>query len=270
MAFAGIIEFTRMASPTSIYWDIYSGMARGESIIWDLTRGESKTNDVGENDEMNSDNTPSLQPTESEDNDVVSHEPLNPSITTISDFIIGGSLAGALFKGSAVRTRVGARIDASIMGISKSSATSNYLSAIKGKPLSGLFAGAVLGLFAGVTTVAVDHAQVAVEEYFGHADSDDDVDEIVEIESEDMASIPADIKAMSNEEMAKEIENLKRGMSESYDENGEDAQAKGSAKDLPQSLMQSSGGEKIEMENMEETEIHDLISVLGFRPHPSH
>jgi len=93
---------------------------------------------------------------------------------------------------------------------------------------------------------------------------------MVGIESEDGAvTIPADIKAMSNEELMKSIEKLKSGRSESQDAYGDDAQVEVSSKELSQTLAQSSVEGETEMEDGEEAEMQGLISSLGFRPHPS-
>mmetsp|Transcript_33584 Transcript_33584/g.61828 ORF Transcript_33584/g.61828 Transcript_33584/m.61828 type:complete len:439 (+) Transcript_33584:46-1362(+) len=264
MTFVGILEFTRVTSPTT--------------FLWELARGDSESEDVGSNDSQqkhdtkDSDNTPPSPPSQQNESyygsSLFNNTSLDPSIATIVDLVIGGSIAGALFRGSAVRTRVGARIDASIMGISKQSSPSTYLSAVRGRPLSGLLPGAALGMLAGVVTVAADRAQVAVKDYFGDADADNE--DMVGIESEDGAvTIPADIKAMSNEELMKSIEKLKSGRSESQDAYGDDAQVEVSSKELSQTLAQSSVEGETEMEDGEEAEMQGLISSLGFRPHPS-
>ena len=94
-------------------------------------------------------------------------ETLDSSITQISDYIIGGSIAGALFKGSAVRTKTGARLDASIMG--NNNLSTSPISSLKAitRPLSGILPGAALGLIAGISMIALDRAQIMVEEKFG-------------------------------------------------------------------------------------------------------
>lgn len=242
MSFVGILEFTRATSPTS--------------LIWDLTKSKINGN-------------------EAKGGGAIDNAPLDPSLKTISDFVVGGSLAGALFRGSAVRTRVGARIDASIMGAPASSAPSGYASAVRGRPLSGLLPGAALGLLAGIATVAADRTGVAAEEYFGQAGGENDPCETENAASTERESakedlIPADIRAMSNEELMKSIESLKRSGSASHEDGVEEARADRSPKDSSQTLMQSSGEGKAEATGItEKTKADDLLSLLGFRPHPS-
>ena len=81
--------------------------------------------------------------------------PLDPSaLCAISDYAIGGAVAGAVFRGSAVRTRLGARGISSTVG--------------GGRPfLSGILPGAVLGLSAGIAIVALDWARILLDERFG-------------------------------------------------------------------------------------------------------
>ena len=81
--------------------------------------------------------------------------PLDPSaLCAISDYAIGGAVAGAVFRGSAVRTRLGARGISSAVG--------------GGRPfLSGILPGAVLGLSAGIAIVALDRARILLDERFG-------------------------------------------------------------------------------------------------------
>lgn len=216
MAFAGTIEVTRLMSPTSFAWEIM----RGETDT-----GE-ECDDTKENNQTELESVPSL----------------DPSMTTISDYLIGGAIAGAIFKGSAVRTSTGARIDASIMGKSPAS----NLRAI-GRPLSGILPGAALGLLAGVAIVAMEHAQVVVQENLGHLD-DNDVDELPDAleQGEEESPIPSDIKAMTNEELAKSIEDLR-----------------GSIKP------QNESGESVKTEEEGQKEVRDWISALGFKPYPS-
>ncbi len=215
MTFAGIVEGTRIISPTSMIWKSMNGESTTDDNI-----GRSSATDCKET-------TPFMQ------------------LVTISDYMVGGAIAGALFKGSAVRSTAGAKMDASIMGIS---APRN--SPIRGRAMSGIFSGAALGLLAGVAIVAMDHAQVLVIENLGHGEDDDDGDDGVyhEIEVRGL-EIPDDIKAMSNEELMKSIENLKTSMSDT-------SRQKDDVKELP-----AAGTDEHNIE------VRDLISMLGFRPH---
>jgi hypothetical protein len=230
MTFAGIVEGTRIISPTSVVWEL----VHGETMIDESSSSGSHDDDdtVMHDDE---ETIPFLQS--------INAKLLNSSMVTISDYMLGGAVAGALFKGSAVRSSAGAKMDASIMGIS--STTFSTHSTVRGRALSGIFPGGALGLLAGVAIVAMDHAQILAEENLGHRyeSDDDDVYHGVDVEME----IPADIRAMSNEELMQSIENLKNRMSDISREE-----------------------DNIELTPKDgRTEVRDLISMLGFRPHRS-
>lgn len=214
MAFAGIIEFTRLVSPTTFVSQFIPPL------------------------ETEADDIKAEPPKDDDDNVIVTTS--NPDAmkygSTIIDYMIGGGVAGALFKGSAVRTPTGARIDASIMG--------NY-SVFKGKPLSGILPGAVLGLLAGVTIVTMEYAQVVIEEKFGVEDVTDSNDVIEEVTPKKQNDdIPADIKAMSSEELAASIQNLRSGRVESIQDEPDEEQS-----------------------NVTEDKVTDLLHAIGFRPH---
>ena len=232
-AFAGIIEFARVVSPT--------GTALG---LIDEFRNKADETADGEVDDL-----------KSTKHDVGSLS-LDPSLITINDYMIGGAIAGALFKGSAVRTQVGSRIDASIMGAKAqpTSRTSPNLKAIRAKPLSGILPGAALGLVAGVAIVAMDRAQVLIEEKYGHIDEDAEdemMDQMAAENKNDDAPIPADIKAMSNEELMRSIEELKQGK-------GGASSTVDNGKNHPSREMNGEHSKQ---------PAPDLIYTLGFREH---
>jgi len=183
--FAGVVEFTRTMSPTTIIRQLV-----------DVTIGDAGTDDTG----MNLDNADAITTIMG-----MSSLTLDSTImTTVSDYGIGGAIAGAIFQGSAIQTRARRGVD---------------LTAIRGRPLSGILPGAALGLSAGILIVAIDYAQILLEEKFGTAEYDDEValdaspSAAFEKSGHD-TMIPADIKAMSNEELMKSIEKLKKGNSE--------------------------------------------------------
>lgn len=171
-------------------------------------------------------------------------ETLDSSITQISDYIIGGSIAGALFKGSAVRTKTGARLDASIMG--NNNLSTSPISSLKAitRPLSGILPGAALGLIAGISMIALDRAQIMVEEKFGNVE-DDNIEVIVDRQEDDTTIIPQDIKQLTNEELMKEIEMIKSGN------------------------IQTLQVDTSEVMDDEHKQVQDLIYALGFRKHQS-
>ena len=173
-------------------------------------------------------------------------ETLDSSITQISDYIIGGAIAGALFKGSAVRTKTGTRLDASIMGNNLSTSSNSTLKAIT-RPLSGILPGAALGLVAGISMIALDRAQIMVEEKFGTIEDNDNDEDIDNEKDDDTTIIPQDIKQLTNEELMKEIEMIKSGNI--------------------QTSQVDSTSEKEGMDD-EHKQVQDFLYALGFRKHP--
>lgn len=218
MTFAGVVEGTRIISPTS--------------VVWELINGESKEADSSNDGDVKESNVDEAIPFLQSMNENV----LKSSMVAISDYMIGGAIAGAIFKGSAVRSSAGAKMDTSIMGMASS----------PGRAISGILPGAALGLFAGVAIVAMDHAQVLVKERLGHEEGEaygEHVYHEVDVEME----IPEDVKAMSNEELMISIENLKNSMSDTFRQKDD-----------------------IELTSSDDhKEVRDLISKLGFRPHRS-
>lgn len=229
MAFAGVVEFTRLVSPTTFVSQFITLPLQLESSGQDIQ----------------------LESVQKKDGEAtVTANPAMKYGSTIIDYTIGGGIAGALFKGSAVRTPTGARLDASIMG--NYSASSSVSTAIKGKPLSGILPGAALGLLAGVSIVTMEYAQILIEEKFGVEDdvNTDTIAEVAPVITND--DIPADIKAMSSEELAASIESLRSGRVESKE-------------------VKRVKDEKVQEEesNNTENEVTDLIYSIGFRPHQS-
>lgn len=233
MAFAGVVEFTRLISPTTFV----------SQFITPPLQLESSDDDI---------QLQSVQKKDDDDDDAALTA--NPDAmkygSTIIDYMVGGGIAGALFKGSAVRTPTGARLDASIMG-NYSASSSSVSTAIKRRPLSGILPGAALGLLAGVSIVTMEYAQILIEETFG--EEDDNTDVIAEVSTKTANDdIPADIKAMTTEELAASIESLRSG------------------------LVESKEVARVEDDNLQEEgscnaedKVTDLLYTIGFRPHQS-
>jgi hypothetical protein len=200
MAFTGVIEFTRFVSPSGFAIDLASKLSFDE---------EKQTNDtagIGEDDENIIDATEQSATFSAPINLSLLSGPVSQStIKTIADYTIGGALGGAIFAGSAVRTNAGRKLDAAMLGTATRA----------GGPLAGLLPGAGLGLLAGVTIFTVDYIRELLEEQFG-----EEVEQFDELSQENTNSIeaargnsetiPAHIKAMSNEELAKAIVDIKR------------------------------------------------------------
>ena len=227
MAFAGVVEFSRLVSPTTFVSQFITPQLEEEVAIESENAADTNT--------------------------ILTNIVVRQYGTTIIDYMIGGSIAGALFKGSAVRTPAGARIDASIMGSSVS--TSSLAVAVKGKPLSGILPGAALGLLAGVTVVAIEYAQTVIEEKFGVVEGEEagTIEENITNKINNKDDVPADIKAMSTQELMASIEKLKRGRDEL------------SSKD--QEVESESDEEQINI--IAKNKPTDLLYTLGFRPHSS-
>lgn len=198
MAFTGVIEFTRFVSPASLAVDLVSRLREEETKVdTSETKSDSTAQTEVETDEQ------SVSPTMVFDNFPWLSKPnTQSSLKTIADYTIGGAMGGALFAGSAVRTRVGRKMDAAILGTAR-----------RGGPLAGLLPGAALGLLAGVAIVSVDFAREMLEEQLGETDEEFDESSTPQKEDNNDAIanvIPAHIKAMSTEELAQAIEDLNR------------------------------------------------------------
>lgn len=230
MAFAGVVEFTRLVSPTTFVSQFVTTPSSLEGEADNEVAEDSKTILVNK------------------------EETIKQYGTTIIDYMIGGGIAGALFKGSAVRTPAGARIDASIMGSSSisSTATTSSLSAIKSsRPLSGILPGAALGLLAGVTIVTMEYAQKQLEETFGEDVVDEETEED-NVSKNNNDDIPEDIKAMTTEELLASIQSLKSGRDESSNHH-QGKEVKGEP----------------DTEQINTDKAPNLLYSLGFRPHSS-
>lgn len=219
MGFAGIIEFSRVVSPTSIVLEaanVYGGDDDSSEQSTVGIDGEDATT-ASESTQTPTDGIIPMSissiMTALSFGEGVLDSTISTSLRTISDYMIGGAIAGALFRGSAVRTKAGARIDASIMGMP---AGASNLSNLRGRPLSGIVPGAGLGLLAGAAIVAIEFAQDAVVEHFDQHTGEEKLDDLYNGDANAMLvmdtkeEIPADIKAMSNEELMKSIEELKK------------------------------------------------------------
>jgi hypothetical protein len=148
-AFAGVVEFVRAVSPSTVVRDLLLAPP-----LRDDGEEERRTTTTA--------TTTSDEDEDDDDGDGIaasaygwSITPLDPSaLCAISDYAIGGAVAGAVFRGSAVRTRLGARGISSAVG--------------GGRPfLSGILPGAVLSLLPGIAIVALDRARILLDERFG-------------------------------------------------------------------------------------------------------
>jgi len=148
LSFAGILEFMRLVQPTKMLVD--GVVATG---AYDVLRGAKEEGCAAS----------TAPPT---------HPPEPPFLIeaedawTVSDYILGGSLAGAVFKGSSVQTSAGERLARRAVAASAAAARSsaqNRRAAVSGVG-SGLVAGATLGLLAGMLHVAISNLEQALED----------------------------------------------------------------------------------------------------------
>ena len=200
MAFTGVIEFTRFASPSRLVIDMVTQLKLADGDVKDENISvEKKENKHTEDDEGGQEETPTVP------SGHIWFQPINnQTITTITDYTIGGALGGALFNGSPIRTTAGRKIDASLLS-----------AAIRGGPMAGLLPGAGLGLLAGVAIMSIEFATKMLQDNFGEMEEEKLEDEVISSKEgkprpDNEEAVPAHIKAMSNEELAKAIEDLKR------------------------------------------------------------
>ena len=166
LTFAGITESTRLLSPTTLFSDLLEGV--NSSFVEDDTSvcNEKKTNaktlkEGGEKEkeaiagmswlsQMPKVDLPASTPT-------ISVEDMR----SICDYVIGGSIAGAVFKGSTIQTSAGARW-AKRAGSNPSVGIT--AAATRASFMAGLIPGATLGLLAGILHVGAGHLEKMLEQ----------------------------------------------------------------------------------------------------------
>jgi hypothetical protein len=167
LTFAGIVEFSRLVSPTALLKDLADRATSGVTQDEDTQEGQVQPDRIsaGIAKEMPFDIA-----------DYVSAE----HARTISDYVIGGSIAGAVFKGGSIQTSAGERI-ARAAAVRSRPATATAAATARTGFAAGLLPGAALGFVAGVLHVGVGNLedlllQVASEDDDGTTQSDNDTD----------------------------------------------------------------------------------------------
>ena len=167
LTFAGITESTRLLSPTTLFSDLLES-ANGSLV---------ENNASGHNDEkLNA--TTSKEDEEKEKETTIAGmtwisqlpkvEDLPTSTPTISsedmrsicDYVIGGSIAGAVFKGGSIQTSAGARWAKRAGSNPKVGMTA---AATRASFMAGLIPGATLGLLAGMLQVGAGRLEKMLE-----------------------------------------------------------------------------------------------------------
>ncbi|KAL3821705.1 hypothetical protein ACHAXA_003263 [Cyclostephanos tholiformis] len=264
-AFAGVVEFARITSPSTAirdivapyYYhrldgmDVWGGTSRRAIIVDDENDDDGRTSVALD---LRPPPPPTTTTTTTTADTTGGYPPDASAACAVFDYAIGGAVAGAIFRGSAVRTRATSRFDAS-----SPSSASAVGGTGRGALMSGALSGAALGLSAGIFIFAIDRVREMLDERFG-GDYDDDATAYYIREgsshAEDDGGIPVDIRMMSNEELAKSIDSLRRN----NDGGG------GSSKITATTMTISSS---LAVDSDERGDVRDFFAAIGFRPHPS-
>jgi len=121
------------------------------------------------------------------------------ALTTLSDYTIGGSIAGAIFQGASVRTKTSAKLIKAGLSLGGTTARTGIM--------AGLIPGASLGCFAGIVMVGLDALEELAVKTLGSEEEEEGETVVVEkqvVRRND--GIPQDIKEMSNEEIQQQID----------------------------------------------------------------
>ena len=166
LTFASITESTRLISPSTLLSDLLESstdsLVENTASGHDGENGNTHTGKEGEKEEVETNagmawsshlpkvDRPAFIP-------AISVE----DVRTISDYVIGGSIAGAVFKGGSIQTSAGARWakragSNPAVGMTTAAATRASFTA-------GLIPGATLGLVAGILQVGAGHLERMLE-----------------------------------------------------------------------------------------------------------
>ena len=151
LTFASITESTRLLSPTTLVSDLLQSTSS-------LPDGR----DTGNDDEEASVDMPWVSHMPKVDLPAFSSKISVVDVRSISDYVIGGSIAGAVFKGSSVQTSAGVRWAKRAGGNTTAGITA---AATRTSFMAGLIPGAALGFLAGILQVGAGHLeQMLLEE----------------------------------------------------------------------------------------------------------
>mmetsp|Transcript_33020 Transcript_33020/g.72418 ORF Transcript_33020/g.72418 Transcript_33020/m.72418 type:complete len:298 (+) Transcript_33020:120-1013(+) len=156
LTFAGIVEFSRLVSPTALLKDL------ADRATSDVTQDEDTQKGQVQADRLSS-RIAKEMPFDLADYASAEH------IRTISDYVIGGSIAGAVFKGGSIKTSAGEKIARRAAAVRSRPVTTAATAARTGLTV-GLIPGAALGFVAGLLHVGVSN----LEDLLLQVASDDD------------------------------------------------------------------------------------------------
>lgn len=159
LTFAGITESTRLLSPTTLFSDLLERV--NDSFVYDNASGhnDEKTNATTckEDEEKEKETIAGMSwVSQMPKVDLPASTPTISSedIRSICDYVIGGSIAGAVFKGGSIQTSAGARWAKRAGSNPGMTAT-----ATRASFMAGLIPGATLGLLAGILQVGAGHLE---------------------------------------------------------------------------------------------------------------
>lgn len=161
LTFASITESTRLLSPTTLLGDL---LEKANSLLKESTsdRDDEKTNERACEEEGEASTTKSLSQMPRVDISALTSKISIDDVRTISDYIIGGSIAGSVFKGGSIQSSAGVRWAKRAGGNPSMGMTA---AAARTSLMAGLLPGAALGLFAGILQVGAGHLeQILLEE----------------------------------------------------------------------------------------------------------
>lgn len=195
LSFAGIVEFSRIVSPTSLLMETAERMAA------------SSAGDDGGSSLPNSSTAGGTTETSADNNNAsLGSWDARRSAQTVGDYALGGALAGGVFQGSNIRTSAGRRLEA--MGRTSSGASSPKKGGLGMKPptvmpkrgvVSGMIPGLALGVAAGLAQVGIERLQYLTREM-----EESELASEVEVEDEMLK----EVKSLSSAELQRQVEEL--------------------------------------------------------------
>ena len=163
LTFAGITESTRLLSPTTLFSDLLETV-NGSFVEGNISGNNyEKANETTckEDEEKEKETIAGMSwLSQMPQVDLPASTPTISSedIRSVSDYVIGGSIAGAVFKGGSIQTSAGARWAKRAggnVGMTAAATSASFM--------AGLIPGATLGLLAGVLQVGAGHLENMLE-----------------------------------------------------------------------------------------------------------
>lgn len=174
LTFAGIVEFSRLVSPTTLSMDLAS---RAKDVIQDQQQTDRSNTRIEAQQQQEHQGAPSLSTDVTNTTLNMTHYISAEHARTVSDYVVGGSIAGAVFKGGNVQTSAGQRLAKAAAARNRSASAASSASSITTAAAArtgfaaGLLPGAALGLVAGLLHVGASKLEDML-----HKDTLDDED----------------------------------------------------------------------------------------------